>query len=387
MKVAVYSGSIPSTTFIERLIVGLAESGIEVLLHGKINKTVSYDAKNIKIIGYRGKWDKFRVATKYATLFAFTNPRRLIKLVKSFPRGNYENAFTNWFVIAAPIVWHQPDIFHLQWAKDVESFVFLRDFGIKLVLSLRGSQINYSPVADEKLAVSYRKTFPVLDGFHGVSREICREAAQYGADFEKCAVVYSGLDLREFPFEKKKKFGGEPIKIISIGRSHWVKGYNLAIDAMKILADQDVKYQYRIVGGKGEELIYQVNDLGLEELVKLENGRSFEEVKTIVADSDILLMSSVEEGMPNVILEAMALGTIVISTDCGGVSEVIEDGANGFLVPIRNARAIADKVSLVSKLAADELDQIRQNARGTIEQQHNYQKMVDDMIKIYRSLK
>ena len=55
-------------------------------------------------------------------------------------------------------------------------------------------------------------------------------------------------------------------------------------------------------------------------------------VKELIKNADILLLSSVEEGIANVVLEAMALGTLVVSTECGGMNEVIKNNENGFLV-------------------------------------------------------
>ena len=81
----------------------------------------------------------------------------------------------------------------------------------------------------------------------------------------------------------------------------------------------------------------------------------FDGVIPLISESDILLLSSVEEGVPNVILEAMALGTVVVSTDCGAVREIITDGENGFLVPVRDPRAIADMVRAVAELCECEL--------------------------------
>ncbi len=385
-KVAIYCGLIPSTTFIERLIVGLAEDGVEILLHGYLKNPVNYDSKNIKVIGYRKSLSKIRLILKYAILFAVARPRQLYQLRKCYLRRKSSKSFLKWFVKTSPIVWHKPDIFHLQWAKSIEDWIFLKEFGIKVVVSLRGAHINYSPIADKNLADMYLRIFPEVDAFHGVSEEICREASKYGADLEKCRVVYSGLNLAKFPFQTKKEIDLSNVKIISVGRPHWKKGYNVALDAMKILKDRGLAFKYKIIGGRDEELIYQIRDLGLKDCVSLEDNVSFEEVKILIANADVLLLPSVEEGIPNVILEAMALGTIVISTNCGGVSEVIEDGKSGFLVSLRNPLSIADKIQSLSRFSAVELNRLRQQARTVVEHQHNHQKMVEDMKKLYLSL-
>jgi glycosyltransferase involved in cell wall biosynthesis len=386
MKIAIYSGAIPSTTFIERLIVGLAENGIKIILHGKITGDARYASKNIKTVGYAGSLNRIWLAFKFAILFSLTKPGILLKLVKCYPNGISSGAFLNWFVRTGPIVWYKPDIFHLQWTKGVEEWLFLQQLGIKVVVSLRGYQINCSPVADEDLAQTYKKVFPQVNAFHGVSKAICREGSKFGASTDKCSVVYSGMNLNEFPFATSKEFNRGSIEIISVGRPHWIKGYHIALDAMKVLKDQGITFHYRIVGGSSEELIYQIEDLGLSGHVSIVESVPFEEVKSLIAASDILLVPSVKEGIPNVVLEAMALGTIVVSTDCGGVSEVITDAENGFLIPVRDPHAIASRILVVSSLYAGELDSIRRRARTAIEQQHDHRKMVGDMKDLYRSV-
>ena len=79
-----------------------------------------------------------------------------------------------------PVVNNLPDIFHIQWAKSLEEWIFLKDiFDIKLVLSLRGSHITYSPLSNEKLAKNYVAYFPKVDCFHAVSLAIANEASKY----------------------------------------------------------------------------------------------------------------------------------------------------------------------------------------------------------------
>lgn len=380
---AIHSGSIPSTPFIERLIVALANGGVQVGLHGKITEAVRYGARNIETIGYSKPLNRIWTALKYSILFCFRKPRDLRSLIGFYPNRRRSWSFLNWFVRTGPLVWYKPDIFHLQWAKGVSDWMFLQEFGIKVVVSLRGTHINYSPIADEELAASYREWFPKVDGFHGVSKAICREAAKYGADPEKCRVVYSGLDLSEFPFAETKLLPRNELEIISVGRPHWIKGYHFALDAMKMLLERGVRFRYRIVGGVNEELLFQIHDLDLTEHVIVEEHLPFEQVKARISAADILLLSSVEEGIPNVVLEAMALGTPVISTDCGGVSEVIQDNVNGFLVPIRDPEAITDKVQEVISLSDCCLEKIRHAARKKIEEQHTQEKMVADMKSLY----
>ena len=105
---------------------------------------------------------------------------------------------------------------------------FLKDlFGVKIVVSLRGAHINYSPLADENLASQYCLLFPKIDRFHAVSKVIAREAGKYGASIQKTDVVHSAVNLEYLQLYVKTNWDAHnPFRFISVGRYHWKKGYH-----------------------------------------------------------------------------------------------------------------------------------------------------------------
>lgn len=383
LKIAIYSGEIPSTTFIERLVTGLSRTPHTVYLFGAKTRNVSYN-DSVIVVGYsHNRFRKFLNVLKYAlllSLFKSQDKRKLDQMLRS-----QSNNLLYSKVKSYPVLWHRPDIFHLQWAKGLEEWAWVQEFGIKLVLSLRGAHINYSPIGDAKLADMYRSYFPKVDGFHAVSEAIAKEALNYGASKNKIKVVYSGLKLHEFTTSAQKQ--NAVFQILSVGRPHWKKGYPYALDACKLLKNANIAFQHTIVGGALDiELLYQIEDLGLQTDVSLMEQKSFEEVKRLIQSTDLLFLPSVEEGIANVVLEAMALKTLVLSTDCGGMGEVLTDSANGFLVPIRDAQAIADAVIGIQKLSTADVLAIKQRAILKIEAQHSEERMVEGMLALYHSL-
>lgn len=386
LKIAIYSGEIPSTTFIERLIEGLSAKGCEILLFGILKKTVNYNSKNIIVKGYRlNRISKALCFLHYSlllTLFRSKEKRRLDQLLKAKGRFGLYNR-----VKCYPVLWYKPDIFHIQWAKGLNEWIWVKEFGIKLVLSLRGAHINYSPVADKNLAEMYKTYFPEVDAFHAVSKAIASEAATYNANPGKIKVVYSGLDLSSFNTSKVERTDiMETFNVISVGRPHWIKGYAYALDAFKLLKDQNFQFKYTIVGGLNLELKYQIKELGLQEDVEVINHVPFEDVQKRIKASDLLLLSSTEEGVANVVLEAMAAQKLVLTTNCGGMEEVVVDGENGFVVPIRNPHAMANKIIEISKLSEDQKKKISSSALLTIQEQHTQDLMVNKMLELYQSL-
>lgn len=386
MKVAVYSGEIPSTTFIERLINGLtAMEGQRVYVFGKLKAKKPVYHNPVVIKGFKTTAGLVLLGLCHRLLF-MTKPglwRAFRRSDNHEPKGLKEK-WKYWGKVL-PVVYAELDVFHLQWAKDLPNWIFLEELGVAVICSLRGAHINYSPLADDSLARSYQELFPRCSGFHAVSKAIVKEASQYGDIEGKTDIIYSGLNLEEFPLSIKPG-PTSPLKIISVGRAHWKKGYQYALDACKLLKNRGVDFSYTIIGGETEELQYQVSDLGLASSIQFKKRRSIEEVKREIGDHDLLLLPSIEEGLANVVLESMALGTLVVSTDCGGMAEVVRDGENGFLVPSMNAEAMASKLEEITALSKSELGQICTVARQSIEQNHQEHYMIKHMADLYKNV-
>ena len=96
--------------------------------------------------------------------------------------------------------------------------------------------------------------------------------------------------------------------------------------------------------GDGEEregLINRISSMGLKETVHLMGNVAHNRLTQILNAADIFILTSVAEGVPNAILEAMACGLPVVATDVGGISEVVKPGVNGFLIDTRQPRDVA----------------------------------------------
>src|SRR5690606_25299839 len=328
--------------FIERLIASLADSGHALYLFGVKTERIRPKTRVFNY-GYENTpMYKLLYLASYVFLLRMFKPKAKQKLDRWLRQANRFGLYDR--VKAYPVLWHQPDVFHVQWAKGLDEWLGVQAFGIKLVLRLRGAHINYSPIADTKLAAMYKENFPKVDGFHAVSKAIGVEAQKYGAVAARIHTIYSGLDLSSMSSPQLKP-KNKVFQLISVGRPHWIKGYTYALDACKLLKDAGFDFEYTIVGGADAiEYQYQVHDLGLEDQVHLLGQQDFETVQTLIQEADLLLLPSIEEGIANVVLEAMALGILVLSTDCGGMDEVISPDINGFLVPIRDAQAMADTI-------------------------------------------
>ena len=132
-----------------------------------------------------------------------------------------------------------------------------------------------------------------------------------------------------------------------VGRLSWKKGYEFALAAVVKLKDRIPGLRFDVVGDGEQraELEASARRLGLDGTVRFLGQRR--DVPELMRTFDCYVLSSVIEGMPNALLEAMALGRPVVTTSAGGSAEVVIDGESGLVVPPGDADALANAVERV----------------------------------------
>lgn len=384
LKIVIFDGSLKTTPFINRLAEGLSERHEVTILGFSSNKknripkvkyvslgsssnlihllvsSVGFGLKNLFIRGAVKSW----LQTKYNLVLLRRNQLKI------------QNFKTSIALI-------QPDILHVQWPSLLPWVEHISLDKVTVILSQRGYQNNVRPFLDSSNFAYLQKMYPKLAGFHSVSEEMAKVGdIIYSSPKKINRVVYSGFDFKKLPFNRDYK-KHDLLRLLSIGRPHWIKGYSYAIECCNLLKRQGVAFSYHIVGAReNEELLYLIHEHGLENDITLLAKVSQEEVYQHMLESDVLLFPSIKEGLPNVVVEAMALGLPVISTDCGGVANLLANDC-GDLVPTRDSKAMAEAVLGFSKRDIASLEAQRLAARNKVETQHGEQKMISDMEALY----
>src|SRR6266581_17897 len=191
--------------------------------------------------------------------------------------------------------------------------------------------------------------------------------------------IYNGLDLAEF---RRTDFSSTPPLIIAVGRLIAKKGFANLIRACALLAERGKSFQCEIIGeGPLEnELRAQIAQLNLQDRVALSGGKPQREVRQRLAAASVFVLPSVVDAhggmdnLPTVIMEAMATGLPVISTDIGGIPEMVVQDETGFLVrpgdavrlagaikKVINDRSLAQKLGEAGYERAQELFSIEKN--------------------------
>lgn len=185
------------------------------------------------------------------------------------------------------------------------------------------------------------------------------------------SLVYNGLPLEDFPYLSPAL---RPPRILAVGRLIEKKGFHVLVDACARLASEGVAFGCDIVGD-GEDrdaLAARIEAHGLSERVRLLGARSPEQVKALIREAALLAVPCViaangdRDGLPTVLLEAMALGTPCVGTDVTGIPEALEPEVTGLGAVQGDARSLADACV---RLLADGTLRVRlaERARSLVE--------------------
>lgn len=190
----------------------------------------------------------------------------------------------------------------------------------------------------------------------------------------KVRCIYNGLDLRDFSFQPPHTSQTGPPVILSIGRLIEKKGFVDLLLACDSLRKRGRPFQVEIIGaGPWEDLLKtQSRRLHLTEMVKFLGAQPQEVVRkafrraTVFALPCIVSGKGDRDGIPTVLMEAMASGTPVVSTSISGIPELIESGTHGVLVPPNSPELLANAIDQL--LTAPEVrEELARNARAKIE--------------------
>ncbi len=249
-----------------------------------------------------------------------------------------------------------PDVVHFEFGTLAVGKTYLKELlGCRLSVSFRGFDLNFVGVEDP---LYYKDVFHDVDLIHCLGADLWRRAVQRGCSPDKehvlipPAIDVAFFDPDERPPAPVAGTPGRPIRILSVGRLEWKKGYEDALEAVRRLREAGISLEYRIVGGGGyrDAVAYARHEMGLERSVSLLGPLPPTAVKREMLWADVFLHAAVSEGFCNAVIEAQAMQLPVVCTDADGLPENVREGETGFVVPRRDPEAVAQGIS---RLAAD----------------------------------
>jgi colanic acid/amylovoran biosynthesis glycosyltransferase len=296
----------------------------------------------------------------------------LRRLIGSLRRAHgLGHTFLARLYVLAPPLSRSVDVVHLGWlTMAAQSTELLAALEGPVVVSCHGSDLRVDPLADAEYRERLAAVFSRADLVHCVSHELAGRAIALGLEPERAYVRPWGVDTTRFRPDPVAVGAvaapsTRPVRVLSVGRLHWVKGYDYALAALAQVRRAGIDVEYTIIGDGSDRdrlpVLMAVRDLGLDGRVTLLGARSQDEVLDALRDADVFLCASLSEGMNTAMLEAMAVGLPVVVTDVGGTREAVTDGVEGRLVAARDPDALA---AAVLELAADARVRVAMGERG-----------------------
>ncbi len=225
-----------------------------------------------------------------------------------------------------------------------------------------------------------------------VSNDLYEKSLESGVPRDRCLLIENGIDVEQFrrsrsTAEAKQSLGvpADRLLIGAVGRLSEEKGFDLLIRAVDRLITSGCDVELRIAG-EGDQLSHLdalIRKLNREDRIRL-IGFQRDTISFFEA-MDLFALSSLREGLPNVVLEAMAMNVPVVATRIAGIPRLIRSGENGVLVEPGSAEALSEALATLVR-APRQRSRLAEAARQTIEDHHGFAARMDKIRDVYDGL-
>ena len=252
------------------------------------------------------------------------------------------------------------------------------------IISLRGSDV---PGGHARLQLEYKMMGPLLKRIWQKAAALvaCSDGLKNRAlKFLPSAnidIIPNGIDLDKFHPVANKELSGE-LKLLTVGRLSVTKRFEMLVEAVEMLSKQGKNVRLTISGGGGllDELKNFVEQKKLTGIVNLTGRIESDKMPDVYRQHDMFVSASMQEGMSNAMLEAMASGLPIITTKCEGVEELISD--NGIVVGTDSAESLTEAIIKL----ADNRQQYKTMCATARSRAGNFgwDKVADGYLKLYQ---
>jgi len=297
------------------------------------------------------------------------------------------------FLLKSIKVGSQCDLIHAHWAFSGLIALWGKKIHKKpVILSVRGSDINARFAGGKTSKLALQWVLRRCDYITTVSDNLLRKVTErFGID-QKIAVIPNGVSLESFyPIDRSEVRGklGLPDDIpivLYAGRIIESKGIESLVEAIPTVL-KEYKETLFIFLGEGnlvEKTFDLCKEMGVERNILFTGRKPHSEMALWLNTADLIVLPSLSEGRPNIILEAMACGIPVVATRVGGIPELVREGDNGFLVPPNDASALGRAILTVLKMETQK-DVLGERGRAILESAGlSWETSAEKMTEIYR---
>ena len=400
MKIGYLLDRFPSVTltFVLNEITGLIDAGraVEVISLRRPNSDeIVHDQytkyRLDKRISYlsSGEYEKASLVTVFIQAFKQLFVSRVL---------NIKEKAKLLFLCRNPMLGCEVSLKHFLWSLEIVGMI--KDQDIRhLHLHFASPLVELAYIVHRFLGISYTFTTHANDIFvnpsdllrnwaNGAKRVITVSEFNKQYMSERLNIPPHKIDIVTYciyvdKLEPVKKYTNEPFRIVSISRLVEKKGYQYLLEACKILKERNVNFSCEIRGEGPEKGALQklITTNGLQAEVILGGFVKHEDVFGFIKSGSVFVLPCVRardndmDGIPNVLMEAMALEMPTISTDVTGIPELIDDGVDGVIVPENDSRSLADALLKVRN-DVNFAEKIRKNGRKKIRNKFNVERNV-----------
>ena len=214
----------------------------------------------------------------------------------------------------------------------------------------------------------------------------CRSQAMIFAppeSWDHLHIVHCGVDPQMYA---PRVHNGAGTRVLFVGRLARVKGLPVLLEALSLLKEKRPDLHLTIAGDGPDRAAIEelIRRLGLQSRAGILGYQSEAQVRDLLRQSDVFAMASFAEGVPVVLMEAMASGVPVVAPGIAGIPELVEDGRSGFVVPPADAASFADRID---RLLGDAglRNQFGREGRSKIEREFSLNGECDRLSRILRA--
>jgi colanic acid/amylovoran biosynthesis glycosyltransferase len=353
----------PPETFLQRKFAELAARGMRVTVVADPVIDERFALPGVELLRVQRRTPGTLVALRAGVALALSAPGRLLRLARNVLRAppalrKRRGGAAGLYSICVPLARLRPDVVQFEWNTSAVDYLSLFDvWDCPVLTSCWGSDLTVYPYIPtlQAYADCLPEVFRRVRLVHCVSESLKREAIGFGMEPARARVIRPGVDPQVFrPGGDGVRFSprlDQVLRVTAVGDMRWEKGYEYTLQTIRALVDGGVPARLEIVGALPDEgrepsteqrrIRHTIADLELEPHVRLQPWLTPSQLNGRLGEADAFLHASVAEGIPYVVLEAMACGVPVVTTDVGGVSEAVTDGVEGFVVVARDPGQLA----------------------------------------------
>jgi colanic acid/amylovoran biosynthesis glycosyltransferase len=414
MKIAFIVNAFPilSETFVLNQITGLLDRGHEVdiyAIHAQNQPVIHADIEKYNLLDrtyYRGLGSKRmpqNIVRRFIKAISFImrnfhrKPMAFLRALNIVKFGRRAASLRILYEVMPFLERDVPDydIVHCHFGPNGNLGALLKDIGVVRGKVVTTFHSGYDiPMYIRRRGVhAYDYLFANGDLLLPISNRWKEELIKLGCEEQKIVVHRMGVDTNRFLFSPRQLRNDGQIQLLTVARLVEKKGVEYGIRAVAKVQQQHPRIEYKIAGDGPlmSDIKRLVEELNINDKIKLLGWQRQEEIVELMKEADILLAPSVcsedgdWEGIPVVLMEALAQGLPVLSTQHSGIPELVQDGKSGFLVPERDVEALVEKLTYLIE-HPEIWPEMGRAGRDYVENYYDINKLNDQLVELFQCL-